>query len=94
MLPGHPDFDFVLATSPPPGWQERSPGGWAGNTAVFVADSASGVLRQTDERDFWDYFHGGEYDERLAAIETDPEDGLWDAIDNDGAIFDTDLVLF
>jgi hypothetical protein len=67
ILPGDPEFDFTLATALPPSWlavAER-----IGQQCSFVADRDSGLLRPATDAELTDYLYGGEYDERLEALD-------------------------
>ncbi|WNZ24848.1 hypothetical protein HJG54_19675 [Leptolyngbya sp. NK1-12] len=67
ILPGDPEFETTLATALPPDWiavAERM-----GQQCCFVADRDSGLLRPATDAELTEYLYGGEYDERLEAIE-------------------------
>ncbi len=69
ILPGDPEFDFTLATMPPPGTI-------AGGDIAFIARAGSGILHPATQVEVREYLEGGEYDQRLAEIGEVPE--LWD----------------
>jgi len=65
ILPGNPLYDLTLGLNLPPAL--------AGS--FFVARAGSGLLEAVSEKEFNEYLHGGEYDQRLAETEEDDE---WD----------------
>jgi hypothetical protein len=67
ILPSDPEFDLTLATAIPPDW--RNPAKQISQGVMFVADAGSGLLRPALPDELMDYLYGGEYDERIAAIE-------------------------
>lgn len=70
LLPGDPMFDFILATSKPPGWSQHS--GEQSNVN-FVADSETGILRPVTPIELREYLEGGEYDERMSQFQDECE---------------------
>ncbi len=75
ILPGDPEFDSTLALSLPPDWQFLA--ARQGGDYGFVVDSQSGLLRVEDSTGIREYVNGGEYDDRLAAIEDDEDDNFY-----------------
>ncbi len=68
ILPGNPLFNISLATLPP-GWQNS-----ASNSPKFIVRSnGAGLLEQVDDRQFQDYVHGGEFDQRLNELDDDED---------------------
>jgi hypothetical protein len=65
ILPGDPLFDETLAT-PPPNWWNSKP---METEIALVCDSQSGLMRPASPEELWDYVYGGEYEERLQAID-------------------------
>lgn len=67
ILPGDPQFDRTLAMAPPPNWREIA----ARNTGefAFIMRSDSGLMEPVSHRELDEYLYGGEYEERLEAIE-------------------------
>lgn len=63
ILPGDPGFDETLGTALPPGWEDHA--------CTFVVDSQSGIMRPATPDELDDYLYGGEYQERLEAIDND-----------------------
>lgn len=72
ILPGDPEFNFTLGTVRPPNWRETA--ARDGNTVVFLTDAGTGIMRPATSEEAWEYIHGGEYDERLAAIDDDDDE--------------------
>lgn len=72
ILPGDPEFDFTLATSPPPGWGQTANRGEG--SFHFVVEPGSGLMRAVTPTELTDYLEGGEYDDRLDEIEGDWDD--------------------
>lgn len=63
-------FDFILATSKPPGWSQHGRGEYNVN---LVADSETGILRPVTPIELREYLEGGEYDERMGQFPDDDE---------------------
>lgn len=66
ILPGDPEFDQTLATTPPPNWREiatRHHGEYA-----FIMRSDSGLMMPCSMAELDEYIEGGEYEERLEAL--------------------------
>lgn len=72
ILPGDPEFNFTLATSPPPNWRQAAAKG--GGFVNFVIEPNSGLMRPVTPEELTEYLEGGEYDERLDEIEDDWDD--------------------
>lgn len=92
ILPGDPEFDFTLATAIPPNWLQVAEA--IGQQVALVAEVGSGLLRPASADELDDYLMGGEYDERMEALE-DADNGLDYFGDSDtsfrlDAVFDCD----
>ena len=74
ILPGEWEFEETLASVLPFGWQDLAHR--LGGDYGFVVDSESGLLRVESGKGVREYLEGGEYDERLEAIELDEFDGF------------------
>ncbi len=71
ILPGDPLFNETMLI-PPPNWGEVA--ARDGNTYAFVCEPGSGLMRPVTMDELDEYLDGGEYDERLAEIESDELD--------------------
>ena len=71
ILPGSLEYEETLGRSLPPDWQQRAFKAYGAFT--FVADSETGLLRVADPDETDEYVYGGEYEERLLAIEEEEE---------------------
>lgn len=71
ILPGDPEFDSTLALNLPFGWQLTA--NTYGGDYGFVVDADSGLLRVENSIGIREYVEGGEYNARLAQIESDDE---------------------
>lgn len=67
LLPGDPEFDWILSTSKPPGWRQVAEK--AGDGCVYLAEVGSGILRAAGQEDLTEYLFGGEYDDRMAELD-------------------------
>lgn len=67
ILPGDPDFHFLLGSTPPPAPQGQA----------FVVRPGSVIMEPVSDREFDEYVNSGEYDDRLAEIEDEEEDWLY-----------------
>lgn len=77
VLPGMDEFEDTLMTTLPYDWQQIAHA--ASGDYGFVVDVESGLLRCEDFAGLHEYEQGGEYDERLSAIEDDD----WELISDD-----------
>lgn len=67
MLPGHPDFNRILATPPPDPDRRKD----------FVVRKGGSLLESIDSSGLDEYFESGEYEERLEEIEEIESDLLY-----------------
>ena len=67
ILPGDPEFDFALGSTPPPAQQGQA----------FVVRPGSLIMEPVTDQEFDEYVQSGEYDDRLAEIEDDDDDANW-----------------
>ena len=58
LLPHHPGFYEILHSSVPPGYTEGKR--FSRNTALVV-DHQTGVMREANKAELFDYVYGGEY---------------------------------
>ncbi|MGG6293797.1 hypothetical protein ACQ4M4_05175 [Leptolyngbya sp. AN02str] len=78
ILPGHPLFDETLATALPPDWQAVA--SRINQAPIFVASATDGILRPATPDELTEYLYGGEYDERLDALEPEENElGIFSA---------------
>ncbi|MEM9118222.1 MAG: hypothetical protein AAGD09_10110 [Cyanobacteria bacterium P01_F01_bin.56] len=77
ILPGHPLFHRTTDTAIPPEWQELAAS--MGQLPNFIVDAATGLMRPAqNQQELDDYLDGGEYEQRLAQMDTQPEVEHWD----------------
>lgn len=62
MTPENPMFDWILNTSPPPGWRNQITSDFQG---FFAVDAETGIMRPLmNAHEYVEYCEGGELDER------------------------------
>ena len=74
ILPGHPLFSLTLETARRPDWKQIADRD--GDTFCFLADPETGMMRPAGWQETQEYLQGGEYDERLDAIEAEDVDPI------------------
>lgn len=68
ILPGDPEFDWTLATAPPPGTNLTA--AEDGNSYAFIIrPDSGGIAEPCTMAELDDYLNSGEYDERLEEID-------------------------
>lgn len=67
ILPGHPLFTRTAETSIPPDWRAKAES--MGQMPNFVVDPNTGLFRPATREELDEYLDGGEYDQRLDAME-------------------------
>lgn len=70
VLPGDPEFNWILQTARPPNWQEKAKDD---DQYAFVGKTGSGIVEAVNRQEFDEYVYGGEYDERLEEIGDDDD---------------------
>ncbi|MEM6840052.1 MAG: hypothetical protein AAF609_24855 [Cyanobacteria bacterium P01_C01_bin.120] len=77
ILPGHPLFHRTTDIAIPPEWRHKAES--MGQLPNFIVDAATGLMRPAkDEDELTAYLDGGEYEQRLAQMDTQPEVEHWD----------------
>ncbi len=78
ILPGHPLFSRTVDTAPlPPGWKREAES--LGQLPNYVVDAETGLFRPArSEAELDEYLFGGEYDQRVTAMDRQPEVEHWD----------------
>jgi len=66
MTPQHEMFNFILNTSPPPGWRETVDSDFEG---FLIARAETGLLEVASPAQVTEYLEGGEYGELPAPTE-------------------------
>ena len=61
MTPSNPQFDWILNTSPPPGWKNSVNSDFQG---FFIVRADTGLMEPAWGAELDEYIEGGELDER------------------------------
>lgn len=72
IFPGDPLFNISLSKLPP-GWQNSR----SDNPKFVCRSGGFGMLEQVGDREFQEYIHGGEFQERLIEIKDEEEDIIY-----------------